>query len=220
MGLKSVVRRARRWFDEIMSSADHWDRVWTARDPDLVTWFQPAPTMSLDLIERVSVSTEPIVDVGGGASLLVDRLLDHGYTDVSVVDVSATALAASRARLGPRAERVTWVVADVRELYLDRRVAVWHDRAVFHFLTSPDDREAYAARARQNLRGGGHLVIATFGPEGPETCSGLPTCRYDAAGLAAEFGVGFTLVDAVEELHVSPSGLTQEFVYVLLRHDG
>lgn len=203
-----------------MSAADHWNTVWNDRDPHRVTWFQPAPTRSLDLIERVSASSDPVVDVGGGASLLVDRLLDRGYTDVSVVDVSATALEASRARLGPRADRVTWVVADVRELHLDRRVAVWHDRAVFHFLTSPDDREAYVTRARQNLRGGGHIVIATFGPEGPETCSGLPTCRYDAAGLGAEFGVGFTLVDAAEEIHVSPSGVTQQFVYVLLHHDG
>lgn len=205
------------WFDGRVSTTQHWDAVWGDRDPDLVTWFQATPSRSLDLITRVSEPTEPVVDVGGGASRLVDHLLDLGYSDVIVVDLAASALEASRARLGRRADDVTWLVTDARGLHLDRPVAVWHDRAVFHFLTDAADRASYVDRVREALPIGGHAVIATFGPEGPETCSGLPTCRYDAAGLAAEFGDDFELVDADEEIHVAPAGAEQQFLYVLLR---
>ncbi|MFP5486729.1 MAG: methyltransferase domain-containing protein [Acidimicrobiia bacterium] len=155
--------------------------------------------------------------VGGGASRLVDHLLALGFTDVIVADLAANALAASRARLGDAAAGVTWLVADARTLRLDRSVTVWHDRAVFHFLTDPTDRATYVESARAAVPVGGHVVIATFGPDGPETCSGLPTCRYDATGLAAEFGDGFELVESCEEVHVTPSGATQQFVDVVLR---
>lgn len=217
MGPKSVVRVDVGWFDDRVSTTEHWDAVWADREPDLVTWFQATPTRSLDMITRVSRPIDPVVDIGGGASRLVDHLVDLGYSDVTVVDIAASALEASRARLGRRADGVTWLVADARELRLGGPVAVWHDRAVFHFLIEPADRAAYVDRVREALRVGGHVVIATFGPEGPETCSGLPTCRYDAAGLAAEFGDGFEPVDDAVEIHVSPSGLSQQFVYALLR---
>lgn len=201
-----------------MSTVEHWDAVWKDRDPDLVTWFQDVPTRSLRLITGVTTSDDPVVDVGGGASRLVDHLLDLGYTDVTVVDLAPAALAASRARLGDRASSVTWLAADARYVRLARPVAVWHDRAVFHFLVDREDRASYVDAVRAGLRPGGHVVIATFGPEGPETCSGLPTCRYDAAGLAAEFGDGFTLVEGEDETHVSPTGVEQQFTYALLRH--
>lgn len=201
-----------------MSTTDHWNGVWAGRDPDLVTWFQAIPRRSLELITEVARPSDPVVDVGGGASRLVDHLLDLGYTDVTVVDLAASALDASRARLVSRAGDVTWVVADARELRLARPVAVWHDRAVFHFLTAAEDRAAYVAACCRALRSGGHAVIATFGPDGPETCSGLPTCRYDAAQLAAEFGPDFELVEAAEETHVSPTGVEQQFTYALLHH--
>lgn len=219
-GRRSVVAAVLRWFDEGVSTSAHWDAVWGDRDPDLVTWFQADPKRSLDLITRISDPNDPVVDVGGGASRLVDRLLDLGYTDVTVVDLAAAALAASRTRLGSRAEQVTWLVADARELRLGRPVAVWHDRAVFHFLVDSADRGAYVERVHEALVPGGHVVIATFGPDGPETCSGLPTCRYDAAGLTAAFGGRFELVEDSLEIHVSPSGVSQQFVYVLLRRSG
>jgi SAM-dependent methyltransferase len=200
-----------------MSSAEHWDAVWADRDPDLVTWFQATPARSLELITSVSSADDAVVDVGGGASRLVDHLLDLGYTDLTVVDIAESALAANRARLGSRADRVTWVAGDVLDVDLGPDVAVWHDRAVFHFLVDPPDRAAYVARVRATVRAGGHVVMATFGPDGPETCSGLPTCRYDPSGLATELGDGFELVDTATEEHVSPAGVSQEFVYVLLR---
>ena len=208
--------RTWRWFDARMSSAEHWDEVWADRDPDLVTWFQATPARSVALITSVGGPGGSVVDVGGGASRLVDHLLDLGITNVTVVDLAASALAASRARLGNRADLVTWVAGDAIEVDLGP-VDVWHDRAVFHFLTDPSDRAAYVARVRSSVRVGGHVVVATFGPNGPETCSGLPTCRYDAPGLAAEFGDGFELTHSETEEHVSPAGATQEFVYVVLR---
>lgn len=200
-----------------MATAEHWDAVWADRDPDSVTWFQATPARSLDLITSVSGPDEAVVDVGGGASRLVDHLLDRGYEHVTVVDLAESALAASRARLGARSDGVTWLAGDVLTIDLGREISVWHDRAVFHFLTEPSQRAAYVARVRATLRGGGHVVIATFGPNGPETCSGLPTCRYDASGLAAEFGDGFECVRSELEQHVSPTGVAQEFVYVVLR---
>lgn len=206
-----------RWFDALMGSVEHWDAVWADRDPDLVTWFQATPTRSLDLITSISTPDDAVVDVGGGASRLVDHLLDRGYEHVTVVDLAEPALAASRARLGPLAARVTWIAGDALDVDVGHDLAVWHDRAVFHFLTDPSHRAAYVARVRSTLQVGGHVVMATFGPNGPETCSGLPTCRYDASGLSAEFGDGFDLIRSDVEQHVSPTGATQEYVYVVLR---
>lgn len=156
-----------------------------------------------------------IVDVGGGASLLVDRLLDHGYSDVIVVDVSSAALDVARARLGPRSDEVTWLTADARYLQLPRQVDVWHDRAVFHFLTEETDRQAYLDSVRGALRVGGHLVMATFGLCGPDRCSGLPVERYDAGKLREFLGPEFELVRALEKQHMTPGGATQEFTYAV-----
>jgi SAM-dependent methyltransferase len=200
-----------------MSTVEHWDRIWSDRDPDGVTWFQETPRRSLDLITSVSTGDDPVVDVGGGASRLVDHLLDRGYRDVTVVDLASDALAASRARLGERAGHVTWIVGDARTIALERPVAVWHDRAVFHFLVDDDDRRAYLDRVREHLRPGGHVVIATFAPDGPDRCSGLPVQRYDADGLAAVFGPGFELIRAEREVHVAPTGITQAFQSAVLR---
>ena len=212
-----MVKPSVRWFDGFVSSVEHWDAVWADRDPDLVTWFQATPSRSLALITSVSGPADPVVDIGGGASRLVDHLIDRGYEHVTVNDLADSALAASRARLGSRADRVTWVLGNVLDVDLGTDVAVWHDRAVFHFLTDPSDRTAYVARVRAALRGGGHVVMATFGPNGPETCSGLPTCRYDAPDLAAEFEDGFELVESHVEEHISPTGVDQQFVYIVLR---
>jgi ubiquinone/menaquinone biosynthesis C-methylase UbiE len=158
------------------------------------------------------------VDVGGGASLLVDRLLDQGFTNLTVTDVSARALSLARERLGERSRSVRWIVADVRQAALaPSSVDLWHDRAVFHFLTTPTDRRAYVEQMSRALRAGGHAVIATFALEGPAQCSGLAVSRYSAATLAYELGPGFELLDSTERTHVTPSNREQRFTYTLFR---
>jgi SAM-dependent methyltransferase len=170
------------------------------------------------LIDAVaSAKDSTIVDVGGGASLLVDRLLDKGYSDVIVVDVSEAAIGLARLRLGDRADEVTWIIADARQVRLPRKVDVWHDRAVFHFLTQGADRQAYLDSIRAALRVGGHVVIATFGPGGPDRCSGLPAERYDAEKLCDCFGPDFELVRFFQREHVTPAGGSQEFTHAVLR---
>lgn len=196
----------------------HWDEVWSDRDPTAVSWFQDDPATSLRLIRQVTDPSAAVVDVGGGASVLVDHLLDAGYADVTVVDIAGSALALAEQRLGDRAGRVSWVVRDVTELDLGRQIDCWHDRAVLHFLTD-DDVARYREALRRTVRPGGHVVLATFGPDGPETCSGLPVRRYGHDDLAAVPGEGFELVDAVEELHTTPAGVAQQFLYGLLRRD-
>lgn len=204
----------------MITSTSHWDQVWSGRDPEAVTWYQPVPSRSLDLITSVSSPTDAVVDVGGGASTLVDHLLDRGYGDLTVVDIAAGGLDAGRRRLGDRADSVRWVIADVTELDLGRTVDVWHDRAVFHFLLDAGDRAAYVDRLLAHLRIGGHVVIATFGPDGPQQCSGLPTCRYDAAGILRELGEGFEPIRDELEDHVSPTGAVQQFQYVSAQRVG
>jgi 2-polyprenyl-3-methyl-5-hydroxy-6-metoxy-1,4-benzoquinol methylase len=198
--------------------ARHWEQVWADRDPTEVSWHQPVPSRSLALLQQVAPDRDArIVDVGGGASTLVDHLLDEGYRDVTVVDVAAQALERARERLGARAAQVRWVTADATTLDLGGPVDVWHDRAVLHFLTDDVDRDRYLDRLRAHVPVGGHAVLATFSLDGPETCSGLPVRRHDAAGLAAAAGPDLTLVTSVEETHRTPAGHPQAFVYVVLR---
>jgi ubiquinone/menaquinone biosynthesis C-methylase UbiE len=160
-----------------------------------------------------------IVDVGGGASLLVDRLVARGFTGVTVVDVSEAALGVARQRLGPRAATVAWVVSDARRLELAEPVDLWHDRAVFHFMTGAEDRKAYLDGLRRTVRPGGHVVLATFAPQGPDKCSGLPVSRYDASGLVAALGTGFCLLKSLVHRHQTPSGGSQPFTYALFRRE-
>ena len=201
-----------------MDPGKHWQDVWTKKSADQVSWFETEPSTSLDLIGAVAPAKDStIVDIGGGASLLVDRLLQQGYVDVIVVDVSEAAMDQARARLGPRAGTVTWIAADVRCLRLPRQVDVWHDRAVFHFLTDEADQQSYLSAVRRALRVGGHLVIATFGLDGPDRCSGLQVQRYDAGKLCGFFGSEFELVESLERLHLTPGGVSQEFTYAVFR---
>jgi ubiquinone/menaquinone biosynthesis C-methylase UbiE len=175
----------------------------------------------LGLIGAVAPAKDSrVVDVGGGASRLVDCLLDEGYSDVTMVDVSEAALDVARTRLADRGEKVAWLVGDVRHLRLPQQVDVWHDRAVFHFLTEEADRQAYLDAVRGALRVGGHVVMATFGPGGPDRCSGLPVERYDAAKLSESFGSEFELVRSFQQQHVTPAGAVQEFTYAVLRRLG
>lgn len=192
-----------------------WDDVHDDRLVEGVSWWQFVPRLSLDLIDAAGLGPDdPIIDVGSGWSMLIDHLLDRGHLDVTAIDISANALRAVRNRLGGRPAVLE--VADVLDLDQGRRYALWHDRAVFHFLTHPGDRDAYRASLDRSLAPGGWAVLATFGPSGPDRCSGLPVVRYSHEELAAEFP-GFELVAASGEDHRTPWGSTQQFTAVLLR---
>ena len=202
-----------------MDAKTHWDRVYSRKSTDEVSWYQDHAERSLSLIHRSGIDpSASIIDVGGGASTLVDDLLVEGYRTVTVVDLAGTALEAARARLGERASEVQWREADILEAELPvSSYDLWHDRAVFHFLTSPEDRRAYADAVRHALKPGGYLLVATFAEDGPTECSGLPVMRYSPEELQAEFGEGFELVDQEKEQHQTPSGATQSFVYCMFR---
>lgn len=200
-----------------METKSHWDRIYRSRPVDTVSWYQPHALRSLELIRRVARNPDArILDVGGGASTLVDDLLDVGMECVSVLDISGSALEAARQRLGPRASAVRWIEGDITSVELEpASVDVWHDRAVFHFLTEPQDRAAYVRQVRRAVRPGGHVIIAAFSPEGPPQCSGLPVVRYAPEELHAQFGSTFELVEHQAEDHRTPSGAIQHFVYCL-----
>ncbi|MBT8092711.1 MAG: class I SAM-dependent methyltransferase [Gammaproteobacteria bacterium] len=192
----------------------HWEGVYSTKAPDEVSWFQPVPALSLQLIEATGVGLdEPVLDAGGGASTLVDSLLDLGYTNLTVLDISAAALATSRDRLGSRADSVSWIESDVTEFIAPRRYALWHDRAVFHFLTSAADRVRYTDVVRSALCSGGHLVLSTFGPEGPLRCSGLEIRRYGIEQLHEIFDENFALRQHLLDEHRTPGGAVQQFIY-------
>jgi 2-polyprenyl-3-methyl-5-hydroxy-6-metoxy-1,4-benzoquinol methylase len=204
-----------------MDQKKHWDTVYQTKDVHTVSWFQPQAQQSLDLITRVAPDRgSPIIDVGAGASVLVDDLLGAGYTDITVLDVSETALEIARARLGAGASTVKWVAADVRDAPLaESAYQVWHDRAVFHFLTEPADRRAYVAQVERTVRPGGYVLVATFAEDGPAMCSGLPVVRYSAQSLHSEFGEDFRIVTSAHEDHHTPSGREQSFLYCLCRRE-
>jgi SAM-dependent methyltransferase len=197
----------------------HWEHVYRTKRPTEVSWYQPEPLLSLELIRRaVPAPSARIIDVGGGASTLADGLLHAGYSNITVLDLSATALAESRGRLGDSAARVQWLEDDVLNATLpEAAYDLWHDRAVFHFLTNADDRAAYVAQVRRAVRPGGYVLVATFAEDGPLTCSGLPVARYSPETLHHEFDGGFELVENVREHHVTPGGSTQSFLYCLCR---
>ena len=202
-----------------MPSKEHWEQVYTTRSVQSVSWFQPHARQSIELIAATGVGKDArIIDVGGGASTLVDDLLAQGHGQVTVLDLSEAALAASRTRLGDRAASVDWRVGDITTIDLPRHAYdVWHDRAVFHFLTSPRERQAYIDAVLRAVRPGGHVIVATFAEDGPEKCSGLPVRRYSADGLHAEFGAPFTLLQQEREEHHTPFGTVQSFIYCLCR---
>ena len=195
----------------------HWDRLWADRTPDEVSWFQAEPTESLALIRSVSEPSASIVDIGGGASTLVDALLGAGYSDLTVFDLASGALARCRERLGERARDVDWVVGDVTSYEFGRTFDLWHDRAVLHFLVAPADQDKYADAVRRGVAPGGHAVIATFSPSGPEQCSGLPVQRYDESAMIGLLSDGFEEIEFVESHHITPAGASQDFLHGLFR---
>jgi len=192
----------------------HWDEIYTSKPETGVSWYQDDPKLSLELIGAFApIEGGRIIDVGGGASILVDRLLDLPFERIAVLDISEAALGKAKSRLGERAIRVDWIAADVTEVTDLGRFDVWHDRAVFHFLTHAEDREKYVGLARRTIPEGGHLIIATFAEAGPKMCSNLDVCRYNADTLQAEFGQGFLLVRETGEMHMTPWGSSQPFFY-------
>lgn len=204
-----------------MNAKEHWESVYRSKQPTDVSWYQVQPSLSLDLIARAGLRpTDGIIDVGGGASVLVDRLLDAGYENLAVLDISGAALAHAQERLGARAQCVEWYEADVREFSPPHRYALWHDRAVFHFLTGADDRAHYVQTLKRTLRSGGSAVIATFAADGPKRCSGLDVVRHDAASVRAALGPGFSLVKETREVHVTPWQTEQHFAYFRFTWNG
>lgn len=196
----------------------HWERIYTDKVPLEVSWYQRAPTLSLDLIKNMNLARDaPIIDVGGGASTLVDSLLDAGYQRLAVLDISRRALEYARQRLGEKAQRVVWHEADVTQFSAPVRYILWHDRAVFHFLTEPGERHRYVESLNSSLVPGGHVVIATFAIGGPSHCSGLKIAQYDAEKISRELGKGFELVETAEEFHLTPAGKEQPFIYFHFR---
>ena len=202
-----------------MQSKDHWERVYSTKATDAVSWFQPHADLSLDIIRSTRLGHDAgIIDVGGGASTLVDDLVANGYTDLTVLDLSGAALSAARKRLGSQESKVRWIEADITKADLPaNRYNIWHDRAVFHFLTDPADRVAYVQTVLRSVKPGGHVIVATFGADGPLQCSGLPVMRYSADELHDQFGAAFQLLDHREEKHHTPSGAVQQFVYCYCR---
>ena len=204
-----------------MDAQAHWENVYTTRESTSLSWFQATPGRSLELIARSGVPTGArILDVGGGDSTLVDGLIQRGYTNITVLDVSPSALERARNRLGARAATVHWIAADVLTADLaPESVDLWHDRAVFHFLTEARDRDAYIAQVRRVVRPGGYVMMATFAEDGPTRCSGLPVARYSAAELHQVLGDHFRLVTSEREVHRTPGGAEQRFSYCLCRYE-
>lgn len=206
-----------------MDRKSHWEQVYRTKSPTSVSWYQPEAALSVQLIEQIAPDrTTPILDVGAGASVLVDQLLDAGYLDLTVADIAGAALDLSRERLGPRAAAVQWLEGDILHAALrPARFQLWHDRAVFHFLTEAADRAAYLAQISRALAPGGHLLLATFAEDGPTRCSGLEVVRYSPEALLAELGEGFQAIEAQREEHHTPAGSVQSFTYLLCqRTDG
>lgn len=203
----------------MVDTRHYWEQVYETKPADAVSWFQTRPNTSLAFIAESGLSCHaPVIDVGGGASTLVDHLLDLGHTDVSVLDISASALAQAKARLGAaRARRVHWLVQDVTRFTPPHAYALWHDRAVFHFLTDEAARSAYLEAVRRSVAPGGTVILATFATDGPRQCSGLQVARYDANTLSALFGSQFERMATARDMHVTPWGSIQAFTYVRLR---
>jgi 2-polyprenyl-3-methyl-5-hydroxy-6-metoxy-1,4-benzoquinol methylase len=202
-----------------MDVKTHWEKVYKTKAPDTVSWYRPHLETSLALIGRTGSSlSSSIIDVGGGESTLADDLVARGYQDVTVLDISETAVDVCKVRMGEAADHVHRLVADVLAAELEPQAYdVWHDRAVFHFLTTMEQRLAYVQNVARSVKRGGHVIVSTFGPEGPTECSGLEVVRYEADSLHDQFGARFRLIASSQELHATPQGATQQFLYCYCR---
>ncbi|HEX3497512.1 MAG TPA: class I SAM-dependent methyltransferase [Methylocella sp.] len=198
----------------------HWDHIYATKAGSELSWFQEHPAVSLDLIRATGAKpSAAIIDIGGGESRLVDALLDEGFRDITVLDLSEKALTAAKTRLGPKSAKVVWITADVTTWEPLETYDLWHDRAAFHFLTEAAGRKAYVERMAKAVRRGGHVIIGTFALDGPDRCSGLPVLRHDAASVGAVLGQKFSHVDSRCHDHVTPAGRTQRFQFSLFRRE-
>jgi 2-polyprenyl-3-methyl-5-hydroxy-6-metoxy-1,4-benzoquinol methylase len=202
-----------------MNTKTHWEHIYETKATTQVSWYQEHAQFSLQYIRKTGIrKSDHIIDVGGGASTLVDDLIEDGFQNITVLDVSGTALQVARQRLGSRAGSVNWIEADIAQVDLHPDTYdVWHDRAVFHFLTQAADRQHYIDCVRHSVRKGGHVILATFAPDGPERCSGLEVVRYSPESLHGEFGDDFEVVDSARETHHTPFGTEQKFIYCYCR---
>lgn len=199
-----------------MNRKEHWEAIYKSKSPVDVSWYQQEPTISLELIAMCSLSTaDSIIDVGGGSATLCDYLLERGYQYLTVLDLSANALEHSKKRLGDKANLIEWQVEDVTNFFAPRQYDIWHDRAVFHFLTDEIDRKKYKDTLNASVKVGGHVIIAAFSIGGPTKCSGLNIVQYDETKLKNELGKNFTLVEQRTEEHMTPTGNAQLFGYFL-----
>lgn len=202
-----------------MNEKTHWEHIYETKSPTQVSWYQEHAKFSLEYIKRTGIrKTDRIIDAGGGTSTLVDDLIVDGFQHISILDVSGAALQIARQRLGRRAAHVNWIEADITQADLpEQAYDLWHDRAVFHFLTQPEDRKRYVDAVRRAVRTRGHIIVATFAPDGPDHCSGLEVMRYNPESLHSEFGDEFDLVDSTNETHHTPFGTEQKFIYCYCR---
>ena len=202
-----------------MDNKEHWDKVYNTKSPESVSWYAPHLETSLNLIHQASSNkTSAIIDIGGGEATLVDDLLSEGYSNISVLDISQKAIDVARGRIGKQADMVHWYCADITQATLPQNYFdVWHDRAVFHFLTEELDRLKYVEQVVQSVKKGGYVIMSTFGLGGPEKCSGLNVMRYDAKNLHHQFGKSFNLINSSTEIHKTPLGTTQQFLYCFCR---
>ena len=219
--IQGLVRFRRTKHIHLMNTADraqHWEQVYSTRQPDELSWYQVEPVLSCSILSGLPVQKDdPIIDVGGGASRLVDCLLARGYSDISVLDIAPAALDLSRQRLQEQAGNVTWIEQDITRFSAVQKYVVWHDRAVFHFLTNADDRLAYRKVLYQALKPGGYLIIMSFAPDGPQRCSGLNVVRYDADMLQTELGHEMELLETQNHVHRTPWGSDQSFLCAVFR---
>lgn len=202
-----------------MENKTHWENIYQTKQSSQVSWYQLHPTMSLQYIQNTGVGkTGHIIDIGGGASTLADHLLNDNFQNITVLDISGEALGVAKQRLGEQAELVTWMESDITKVSLPhQKYDVWHDRAVFHFLTKQEERTRYVNAVKEAVKAGGHVIVATFASNGPERCSGLEVTRYDPQSLHYEFGAGFELLDSTHEEHHTPFGTEQKFIYCYCR---
>ncbi len=194
----------------------HWENIYQTKSPSEVSWYQTYPALSLQLIQKTGITSEPLIDVGGGASILTDYLLEQGLRNLTVLDLSAAALQQIKDRLGDKAHQIHWIEADVTQFQPSQSYFCWHDRAVFHFLTNAEARRCYVDKVKSAISYNGYVIIATFAINGPKKCSGLEIVQYDDEKIRAEFGASFTLLEVQHETHLTPAGVEQNFSYFLL----